>query len=228
MAPALSEALKLIRNEFGLIPVLLAFLLAAGLYIWRLRGVIHVLRERLDLSAERKSFSDERRTSAEYELEYWLKKFGPLKPEFPRLLDNSPNADRTILLVDDERSIHIYKPALEEVLWRTDICVVNDGAEALDQIARLRPVLIITDVVMPRMNGYQLLTELDCHYSEIPVLIVSGYVDSLQEIKKKVDMRNLHLEFLSKPFRRRDLLNAIHRLTNERLRPKRPPRATAA
>ena len=225
MAAAISEFFQLFRDHFGPVPLLMLLLSSAGLCVWHQRSRMKVLVDRLNLAderwrlmEERKLFSDEKRACAEKELELLLCKFGPVAQGFPRLFDSTHNGRRIVSIVEDEQAVHIYKPVLEQALANTEVRLANNGLEALDQIGRQRPDLIITDVLMPEMNGYAFLKELSARYSEIPVLVVSAYIDNLQQIIDKTDVRNLRLEFLPKPFLCRDLVSAIHRLTNNRLR----------
>jgi CheY-like chemotaxis protein len=232
MIGAISEFLRLFRNHFGPIPLLIlmlcgaGFLLCgAGLVIWHQRGRKKVLLdrlclagERLDFMGDRKSYSDEKRKDAEKELEDLERKHGPVTAGVPRLSNRASNPRHTISIAEDEQALHIYKPAFEEALPDTEVLLANNGLEALDQIGRQRPDLIITDIVMPRMNGYEYLKELSARYPDIPVLVVSAYVDNVQQIIDKTGVRNLRLEFLAKPLLCRDLLSAIHRLTDNRLR----------
>src|SRR4051794_8144284 len=80
-----------------------------------------------------------------------------------------------ILVVDDDPDVLF---ALTETLTEAGYTVygAHDGIEALDAIAERRPDLIITDLLMPTMTGFELLGALheDPALASIPTLIVTG------------------------------------------------------
>lgn len=59
------------------------------------------------------------------------------------------------------------------------VTVAYDGAAALEAARRIRPVLIVTDIVMPRMNGYELCraVKADPHLGDVPVMVVTSLRD---------------------------------------------------
>ncbi len=80
---------------------------------------------------------------------------------------------KTILLVDDEPSIRIISSAL---LRRAgyDVMVAADGFEALQQIREKVPDLVITDLRMPNMSGFELLAVLRSQFPNVPTIAISG------------------------------------------------------
>lgn len=80
---------------------------------------------------------------------------------------------KTILLVDDEPSIRIISSAL---LRRAgyEVMVAADGFEALQKIREKVPDLVITDLRMPNMNGFELLAVLRSKFPNVPTIAISG------------------------------------------------------
>ena len=80
---------------------------------------------------------------------------------------------KTILLVDDEPSIRIISGAL---LRRAgyEVMLAADGFEALQRIREKVPDLVITDLRMPNMNGFELLAVLRSKFPQIPTVAISG------------------------------------------------------
>ncbi|HVZ16427.1 MAG TPA: response regulator [Terriglobales bacterium] len=80
---------------------------------------------------------------------------------------------KTILLVDDEPSIRIISSAL---LRRAgyETVVAADGFEALQKIREKIPDLVITDLRMPNMNGFELLAVLRSQFPHVPAIAISG------------------------------------------------------
>jgi CheY-like chemotaxis protein len=82
---------------------------------------------------------------------------------------------RTILVVDDDE---IIRHELVEALRDEGFALLSacDGAEALAQIAARRPDLVLLDLMMPRVSGWQVLDELqrDRRLNDIPVFVLTA------------------------------------------------------
>ncbi len=84
-------------------------------------------------------------------------------------------APRVLLVDDDPDLIEMYKDFLDQFHYR--ISVANNGADAVRLALEENPDLIVLDIVMPRMNGYEVLgrlkqNQLTCN---IPIIILTGY-----------------------------------------------------
>src|SRR5260370_28165147 len=79
----------------------------------------------------------------------------------------------TILIVDDEEA---SRAALQTILgtWGYATEVASEGREALEKATALRPSLVVTDLMMPDMDGLSLLTALQQEMPRIPVIILTG------------------------------------------------------
>lgn len=88
-----------------------------------------------------------------------------------------------ILIVDDDHNfIEVYSTYLSQAGF--DISTANDGQQALSKILTSPPSLILLDIMMPILNGFELLERL-CEWpklNEIPVIIMTNLDDS-DEIK---------------------------------------------
>lgn len=83
-------------------------------------------------------------------------------------------ARKKILVVDDEQSIlKTLLDSLDALGYQAD--GVKDGKEALETIDNNNYDLVITDIMMPRLNGIQLLHLLKSKYPDLPVVIITGY-----------------------------------------------------
>jgi DNA-binding NtrC family response regulator len=82
-------------------------------------------------------------------------------------------------VVDDEGAVRRFAA---RVLQREGYTVVEarDGAEALDLIraATTRFDVVVSDIVMPRLNGVELMQALGSSYPQLPVILMSGYATS--------------------------------------------------
>jgi CheY-like chemotaxis protein len=83
-----------------------------------------------------------------------------------------------ILLVDDNKlGLSARKCVLEELGHR--ITTAANGVDALEQFGASRFDLVVTDYKMPRMNGLELIVGLRRISPDLPVILISGFVDSL-------------------------------------------------
>jgi CheY-like chemotaxis protein len=111
----------------------------------------------------------------------------------------------TILLVEDEEPIQQFiGDLLEEEGYRVQCA--SDGAQALDLVADRRPDLVLTDLMMPIMNGFELCRRLKDNpvTSGIPIVVMSA-VGRQQAIECDAD------DFLGKPFELDALLDIVAR-----------------
>ncbi len=82
---------------------------------------------------------------------------------------------KKILIVDDEQDIvEILKAILEHEKF--EVSVAHNGEEGLEQARSYRPDLIITDIMMPKMDGYQFAENLkkDGSTKDIPIIMLTA------------------------------------------------------
>jgi twitching motility two-component system response regulator PilH len=124
--------------------------------------------------------------------------------------DNDNNT--TILIVDDSPTeVHVFKKLLEKQGY--NIITAADGQEGLDLAKRVHPHLILMDVVMPVLNGFQATRKLrnDQETADIPVIIVTT---KGQETDINWGKRQGADEYLVKPVMPVELLSKIKALIN--------------
>lgn len=138
------------------------------------------------------------------------KLFGSSSSSAPRLKPGQPGyKPGTILFVDDEPEVRsIARLALEQVGYH--FIESEDGMKALDVFERERENigLVITDVLMPNLDGLGLSARLHKIDPELPILLLSGHV--LEE-----DLwapGNARMRYLMKPYRLQDLQSAVEDL----------------
>ena len=110
-----------------------------------------------------------------------------------------------ILVVDDERPI---RRALEVTLAKAGYSVdtATDAADALTKAALTPPDLVILDLMLPGMDGWQVLRELRAGGTECPVVVVSARAseqDKVQVLKMGAD------DYVAKPFGMSELVARV-------------------
>jgi len=118
-------------------------------------------------------------------------------------------ADRlpTILVVDDDQqNLELVQAYLEDIECQT--VAARDGIEALDLVARAKPDLILLDVMMPKMSGFEVCRRLkdDPGTSQIPVIMVTA-LNEFGDIERGIDSGTD--DFVSKPINKLELLTRI-------------------
>ena len=116
----------------------------------------------------------------------------------------------SVLIVDDERD---NRELLGVILaWEGFVCLTAaSGKEALATVARQAPQLILLDVMMPGMNGYDVTATLkgDPSTKHIPIMLVTAMTDFNA---KERGLDSGAEEFLPKPIDRDVLVLQLHRL----------------
>ena len=82
---------------------------------------------------------------------------------------------KTIVLADDESYIAIaYRDGLERAGFA--VTVANNGQDALGAITHIKPDIVLLDLIMPKMNGFEVLkaVKADPALSDIPILVLSN------------------------------------------------------
>ncbi len=117
-----------------------------------------------------------------------------------------------ILVIEDDPHIRL---GLEEVLKseQFDVAVCERGDKALDAVAHHRPHLIVLDVMLPGMSGYDVCKQLRAKKITTPVLMLTA---KGQEIDKVVGLDLGADDYVTKPFGVRELLARIHALLRRR------------
>jgi hypothetical protein len=101
------------------------------------------------------------------------------------LSTSGPTGSGRILLVEDEPDVRALTGDLLE-LEGYEVTAVPDAERALEVAEAAAPDLLLTDVVMPGMNGIDLATELSRRLPELRVLFVSGYAEDAPERRGQV------------------------------------------
>jgi DNA-binding response OmpR family regulator len=118
----------------------------------------------------------------------------------------------TILIVEDE---DLLREGVQEFLEMHGYTVVGagDGAEALEWLQDTHIDLVITDLVMPKLDGVDFVAKLRVNHPVLPVIVVSG---SSNSVISRYGLKSIEIPganaSLSKPFKSADLLVTVKAL----------------
>ena len=119
----------------------------------------------------------------------------------------------TVLLVEDEAMVRaVAKRALERKGY--EVLTANNGEEALEVIEGLdEPVdLLISDVVMPSMDGPTLVRHARALYPDLKIIFISGYAE--EQLRRSIDVPDV--SFLPKPFSVQELAEAVREVISRK------------
>ncbi len=116
-----------------------------------------------------------------------------------------------IMVVDDSVSIRqVVSRLMEDQGWK--VTAAKDGIDALERLRNFRPDLIVLDIEMPRMNGYEFLSALraESSYKDIPVVMLTSRTAAKHRDKAiALGARG----FIVKPYNADEFVNLVLRLT---------------
>lgn len=125
------------------------------------------------------------------------------------MLDRLKN--KTILLVEDERIIRENIASMLSFFFK-EVYTAIDGYDGLDKYEIYLPDVVMTDIRMPNMGGFELIEELIKRESKAFTIIVSAHTDTdllIKAIKENVD------RYLIKPITEDELLEALQAYLNK-------------
>ena len=127
----------------------------------------------------------------------------------------STSAGASILIVDDTaHNVELLEAYLEEL--GAEIRTAADGIEALTAVAQKHPDVILLDVMMPRMSGYQACVKLkgDAATKDIPIIMVTA-LNEIADTERAVESGAN--DFLTKPVNKLELVTRVKAMLQLRL-----------
>lgn len=124
--------------------------------------------------------------------------------------DNSLNPD--VLIIDDSSiNIRVVSNIIQPLGCK--IFAAKSGLQALNLLITFKPSLIILDIQMPEMNGFECCKRIKSINSrtDIPIIFLSGSHDEADQLQAKALGANA---YLTKPFCADELIDAVKRLTS--------------
>jgi twitching motility two-component system response regulator PilG len=130
-----------------------------------------------------------------------------LQPETPAV--GFPHAGVRVMVIDDSHTIrHSAQIFLQQMGCK--VILAADGFEALVEIEDQRPDLILVDVLMPRLDGYQTCTLIkkSSRHKATPVIMLSSKDTVFDRVRGRMAGSDAYLD---KPFTKQELLEAVTR-----------------
>jgi DNA-binding response OmpR family regulator len=115
-----------------------------------------------------------------------------------------------ILIVEDDKDLSdLMRLALSEIY---EVVMAHDGLEAVEKIVKYQPDVLVIDVMLPRMNGYQLCQSVRANhvYAKVPIVFVTAKSTTRD---REHAMKIGGTKFLAKPFEMEDLLEICREVT---------------
>ncbi|MBS9781070.1 MAG: response regulator [Gammaproteobacteria bacterium] len=123
-------------------------------------------------------------------------------------MSQEANKNKKILIVDDSETI---RRTAEALLKREgyDVATAEDGLRAFAAIVDFKPQIIFLDIMMPRLDGYQVCSVIknNPEYSHIPVIMLSSKDNIFDKARGRVSGSEF---FMSKPFSKEELVNIVN------------------
>lgn len=126
-----------------------------------------------------------------------------------------------ILVVDDDGDVReLVCRMLEQDGY--DAVSAEGGLQALERFGMLSPDLVITDVVMPEVDGFEVLLKLRHLAPKVVTMVMSGGGRVAPDIYLETARRLGAKAVLRKPFTKAEMLEAVHRILGPRQAPQPP------
>ena len=133
------------------------------------------------------------------------------EPTLPQ--QTEPLSGRVLVVDDNAQNAELLEAYLDDL--GVTVSVAHDGQAALDAVAADAPDLILMDIMMPRMSGYQATERLkgDTKTKDIPIIMVTA-LGEVGDVERAVDCGAD--DFLTKPVNKLELLTRVRSLLKVR------------
>jgi chemosensory pili system protein ChpA (sensor histidine kinase/response regulator) len=138
--------------------------------------------------------------------------------EVPSAQSQTPSLAPLVLVVDDSSTVRrVTQRLLQREGYR--VALAGDGLQALEQLALETPALVLSDIEMPRMDGFDLVRNLrgDTRWAQLPVVMITSRI--AHKHREHASALGVH-HYLGKPYPEEELLDLVRRcVAPETLRP---------
>ncbi len=118
---------------------------------------------------------------------------------------------KQILIVDDSQDLtHVIADFLG--MYGYQVYTAHDGYDALECMHSQHIQVVVSDIHMPRMDGFTLMGEIKAKYPKVPIVLITGF--SISEAQKLAFDRGADA-FVAKPFKLKELKSVIESVSQE-------------
>lgn len=121
---------------------------------------------------------------------------------------NTLEKKRIVLVVDDEQKVLRFME-INLRLRGLEVFTTTSGEEALELVKSVKPDIVLLDIIIPGMDGFEVLKTLRA-FSPLPVIVFSASITNYDEA-----MQLGANAFISKPFQINDMMNSINILLSQ-------------
>lgn len=123
---------------------------------------------------------------------------------------DKPASYKKVLIVDDEPdTLELVKLVLESGGFKT--VLATSGKEALNMVESTKPDLVLLDIMMPDMDGWEVFRKIKEKYSTLPIAILTAKAQNFDRLL------GLHVlkadDYITKPFGKNELIGRVRKLT---------------
>jgi len=124
---------------------------------------------------------------------------------------NKPPSMKKVLVIDDEPdTLELVKLVLEKGGFTA--MLAKNGKEALSQIETTEPDIVLLDIMMPDMDGWEVFRKIKEKYSHVPIAILTA---KAQNIDRLLGLHVLKADdYITKPFGKNELIDRVRKLTS--------------
>jgi CheY-like chemotaxis protein len=120
-------------------------------------------------------------------------------------------SSKHILIVDDSQDLtHVIADFLG--MYGYKVHTARDGYDALECMNSTHIQVVVSDIHMPRMDGFTLMGEIKTKYPKVPIVLITGF--SVSEAQKMAFDRGANA-FVAKPFKLKELKSVIESVSQE-------------
>ncbi len=124
-------------------------------------------------------------------------------------MNNSVSIKKVLVVDDEPDTLELVKLVLESGGFETVLAA--SGIEALAIVGNTKPDLVLLDIMMPDMDGWDVFRKIKEKYPKIPIAILTA---KAQNIDKLLGLHVLKADdYITKPFGKNELINKVKKLT---------------
>jgi two-component system response regulator VicR len=124
-------------------------------------------------------------------------------------MNNNVSAKKVLVVDDEPDTLELVKLVLESGGFNT--VLATSGKEALSRIEVSRPDLVLLDIMMPDMDGWEVFRKIKEKHPEVPIAILTA---KAQNIDRLLGLHVLKADdYITKPFGKNELIDRVRKLT---------------